>query len=104
MAILCTIANGTTKRAISAGERAALLGARSSHFYRGQFVAETQGGGLFDLQVLKNVVRGLFYVAFSSGKDSLVMPDLIQRALPHDSFEVIFGDRYSFTITNANYS
>ena len=25
-------------------------------------------------------------------KDSLVMLDLVQRALPHDSFEVIFGD------------
>ena len=104
------------------------------YFYRGQFVAETQGGGLFDFPVLKNVVRDLslspvdlhgmccknenlfngqiqrtlkdiyavfkshkaridlFYVAFSGGKDSLVMLDLIQRALPHDSFEVIFGD------------
>lgn len=34
----------------------------------------------------------LFYLAFSGGKDSLVMLDLIQRALPHDSFEIIFGD------------
>lgn len=34
----------------------------------------------------------LFYLAFSGGKDSLVMLDLAQRALPHDSFEVIFGD------------
>lgn len=34
----------------------------------------------------------LFYLAFSGGKDSLVMLDLVQRALPHDSFEVIFGD------------
>ena len=34
----------------------------------------------------------LFYLAFSGGKDSMVMLDLVQRALPHDSFEVIFGD------------
>lgn len=32
----------------------------SGHFYRGQFVAETQGGDLFDLPVLKNVVHDLF--------------------------------------------
>ena len=104
------------------------------YFYRGELVAETQGGNLFDLPTLKNVVPNLilkpvdiksmivknenfmngliqqtlkdiyktfkayknkvdiFYVAFSGGKDSLVMLDLIQRALPHDSFEVIFGD------------
>ena len=33
-----------------------------------------------------------FYAAFSGGKDSMVMLDLIRRALPHDAFEVIFGD------------
>lgn len=104
------------------------------YFYRGELVAETQGGNLFDLPTLKNVVPNLelkpvdvkamvaknenfmngliqrtlkdiyktfkayknkvdiFYVAFSGGKDSLVMLDLVQRALPHDAFEVIFGD------------
>ncbi len=104
------------------------------YFYRGELVAETQGGNLFELPTLKNVAPNLsltpvdmqamlaknenlmngmiqrtlkeiystfknfkskvdlFYVAFSGGKDSLVMLDLIQRALPHDSFEVIFGD------------
>lgn len=104
------------------------------YFYRGELVAETQGGNLFDLPVLKNVTPhlsllpvdvqsmvaknedvmngmiqhtlediyskfktygskiDLFYVAFSGGKDSMVMLDLVQRALPHDSFEVIFGD------------
>lgn len=104
------------------------------YFYRGELVAETQGGNLFELPTLKNVtpnlslspvdVEGmiaknenlmngqiqrtlkeiyatfkayrskvdLFYLAFSGGKDSLVMLDLVQRALPHDSFEVIFGD------------
>lgn len=34
----------------------------------------------------------LFYVAFSAGKDSLVMLDIVQRALPHDEFVVVFGD------------
>ena len=104
------------------------------YFYRGELVAETQGGNLFELPTLKNVtpnlslspvdVKGmisknenlmngqiqctlkeiyatfkayrskvdLFYLAFSGGKDSMVMLDLVQRALPHDSFEVIFGD------------
>lgn len=32
------------------------------------------------------------YVAFSGGKDSVVMLDLVQRAIPHDAFYVVFGD------------
>jgi len=32
------------------------------------------------------------YVAFSGGKDSVVMLDLVHRALPHDEFSVVFGD------------
>ena len=34
----------------------------------------------------------LTYVAFSGGKDSLVLLDLVQRALPHDKFSVLFAD------------
>lgn len=34
----------------------------------------------------------LFYLAFSGGKDSVVALDLVQRALPHDSFKVLFGN------------
>ena len=34
----------------------------------------------------------VFYVAFSGGKDSVVTFDLVQRALPHNVFEVVFGD------------
>lgn len=34
----------------------------------------------------------VFYVAFSGGKDSMVVLDLVQRALPHSSFKVLFGD------------
>lgn len=34
----------------------------------------------------------MFYVAYSGGKDSIVMLDVVQRALPHDDFVVVFGD------------
>ena len=34
----------------------------------------------------------VFYVAFSGGKDSVVTLDLVQKALPHNSFKVLFGD------------
>lgn len=38
--------------------------------------------------------RGIdvFYVAFSGGKDSIVTLDLVQKALPHNEFKVLFGD------------
>lgn len=34
----------------------------------------------------------IFYVAFSGGKDSIVTLDLVQRAIPHNEFIVLFGD------------
>lgn len=34
----------------------------------------------------------IFYVAFSGGKDSVVALDIVQRALPHNVFRVLFGD------------
>lgn len=34
----------------------------------------------------------VFYVAFSGGKDSVVALDMVQRALPHEAFKVVFGD------------
>lgn len=34
----------------------------------------------------------IFYVAFSGGKDSIVLLDLVYRALPNDKFIVVFGD------------
>lgn len=35
----------------------------------------------------------VFYVAFSGGKDSVVALDIVQRALPHNAFMVLFGDK-----------
>lgn len=34
----------------------------------------------------------IFHVSFSGGKDSVVNLDLVQRAIPHNDFVVIFGD------------
>ena len=34
----------------------------------------------------------LFHVAFSGGKDSAVLLDLVKKALPKGSFVVVFGD------------
>lgn len=34
----------------------------------------------------------VFHVSFSGGKDSVVTLDIVQRALPHNKFVVIFGD------------
>ena len=52
-------------------------------------------------QEYKNKVD-VFYVAFSGGKDSIVALDLVQRALPHNAFDVLFGDtRMEFPDTYA---
>lgn len=37
-------------------------------------------------------ILDLFYVAFSGGKDSCVLLDLVEKALPKGSFVVVFGD------------
>lgn len=44
----------------------------------------------------------VFYVAFSGGKDSIVAFDIVQRALPHNDFLVLFGNtRMEFPDTYA---
>lgn len=44
----------------------------------------------------------VFYVAFSGGKDSVVALDIVQRALPHNAFKVLYGDtRMEFPDTYA---
>lgn len=50
------------------------------------------------IQAVYNIYRkyrrrvDVFYVAFSGGKDSVVAFDIVQRALPHDDFLVLFGN------------
>lgn len=58
------------------------------------------------IQKVYNVYRDyqqkvdVFYVAFSGGKDSIVVLDIVQKALPHDEFMVLFGDtRMEFSDT-----
>ncbi|HCC33186.1 MAG TPA: hypothetical protein DEQ28_04700, partial [Clostridiales bacterium] len=109
------------------------MGGRS-YYYRGELVAEAEGGGWFsrpalkvhrprltlepvqlDAMISKNVplLQGLVQrslkfiyqtygryrnqvdvvaLAFSGGKDSLVILDLVQRVLEPDQFAVVFGD------------
>jgi phosphoadenosine phosphosulfate reductase len=104
------------------------------YFYKGELVAEANGGGLFTKPTLKvhkfplqlepvnveEMVRrnstkmaaliqhtveliynkyneykdkvDVIYVAFSGGKDSIVLLDLVQKTLPNDGFKVVFSD------------
>ena len=117
-------------------ETAPIMWAEANNYiYRGQVIAKTRGGSLYEkpelivaeqqeqelsfvnielmieknqdiienlaqetIQKIYNTYRqykrkiDIFYVAFSGGKDSIVTLDLVQRALPHNEFLVLFGD------------
>lgn len=48
--------------------------------------------GIVDIYEKYRNKLDIFHVAFSGGKDSTVLLDLVKKALPHRSFVVIFGD------------
>ena len=54
-------------------------------------VADTIKGVYNTYTKFKNKVD-IFHVSYSGGKDSEVTLDIVQRALPHNAFVVIFGD------------
>lgn len=47
---------------------------------------------IYDIFTTQRNKVDMAYIAYSGGKDSVVMLDLVQRALPHDSITVVFGD------------
>lgn len=47
---------------------------------------------IYDIFVQYKKKVDVFYVAFSGGKDSIVTLDIVQRALPHNAFKVLFGN------------
>lgn len=47
---------------------------------------------MFNIYVSYRKKVDIFYVAFSGGKDSVVALDIVQRALPHNEFKVVFGN------------
>lgn len=47
---------------------------------------------VFNIYVSYRKKVNIFYVAFSGGKDSVVALDIVQRALPHNEFKVVFGN------------
>ncbi len=47
---------------------------------------------VFNIYISYRKKVDIFYVAFSGGKDSVVAFDIVQRALPHNEFKVVFGN------------
>lgn len=64
---------------------------RRNHDFMQGFVQETIRNVYNTWQQYRDKVD-VFYVAFSGGKDSIVTLDIVQNALPHDAFMVLFGD------------
>lgn len=55
-------------------------------------LVQTTLQNVYEMYQKYKIKSDVIYVAFSGGKDSLVLLDLIQRVLPHNSFKVVFGD------------
>lgn len=47
---------------------------------------------VFNIYISYRKKVDIFYVAFSGGKDSVVALDIVQRALPHNEFKVVFSN------------
>ena len=47
---------------------------------------------VFNIYISYRKKVDIFYVAFSGGKDSVVALDIVQRALQHNEFKVVFGN------------
>ena len=47
---------------------------------------------VYDIWKRRKSKVDVFHVAFSGGKDSIVLLDLVKKALPKDEFVVVFGD------------
>lgn len=47
---------------------------------------------VFNIYISYRKKVDIFYVAFSGGKDSVAALDIVQRALPHNEFKVVFGN------------
>lgn len=47
---------------------------------------------VFNIYISYRKKVDIFYVAFSGGKNSVVALDIVQRALPHNEFKVVFGN------------
>lgn len=47
---------------------------------------------VFNIYISYRKKVDIFYVAFSGGKDSVVALDIVQCALPHNEFKVVFGN------------
>lgn len=47
---------------------------------------------IYDTYLKFKKIVDLFHVSYSGGKDSEVNLDLVKRALPHNSFVIVFGD------------
>ena len=47
---------------------------------------------IYDYYIKHKESLDCFHVAFSGGKDSMVLLELVKKALPHNAFTVLFGD------------